>query len=250
MIGLHCRPRQTAFPGCPLRYTAGVRALPRIIGHRGASAHEPENSLAAFRRAIALGASGVELDVHSTADGALVVHHDFEIPDLGRIGDLKVARIRAHRLPNGEPVPLLEEALDAIGDHEVWVEVKSLDPQFDRVLIATLAGGPAPQRYAVHGFDHRIIARLGAAHPALPRGVLSTAYPLDPVAPARAAGATTLWQEHHLIDLELVEQMHGAGCTVIAWTVERPRDIARLAGLGVDGLCGNAPDAILAALCG
>ena len=59
MIGLHCRPRQTAFPGCPLRYTAGVRALPRIIGHRGASAHEPENSLAAFRRAIALGASGV-----------------------------------------------------------------------------------------------------------------------------------------------------------------------------------------------
>jgi len=44
--------------------------------------------------------------------------------------------------------------------------------------------------------------------------------------------------------------MHGAGCTVIAWTVERPRDIARLAGLGVDGLCGNAPDAILAALCG
>lgn len=225
-----------------------MRALPRIIGHRGASAREPENSLAAFRRAIELGANGVELDVHTTADGALVVHHDFEIPRLGRIGDLEVARIRAHRLPNGEPVPLLEEALDAIGGHEVWVEVKSLDPKLDRVLLATLAGGPAPERYAVHGFDHRIIARLGAAHPALSRGVLSTAYPLDPVAPVRAAGATTLWQEHHLIDLELVEQMHGAGCTVIAWTVDTPRDIARLAALGVDGLCGNAPDAILAAL--
>ena len=221
---------------------------PRIIGHRGASAREPENSLAAFGRAVALGADGVELDVHSTADGALVVHHDFDIPGLGRLGDLKVAQVRTHRLANGEPVPLLDEALDAIGGHEVWVEVKALKPAFDRLLIATLARGPAPERYAVHGFDHRIIARLGAAQPALARGVLATAYPLDPVAPVLAAGATTLWQEHHLIDRDLVARVHGAGCRLIAWTVASPGDTARLAALGVDGLCGNAPDAILAAL--
>ena len=225
-----------------------MSAIPRILGHRGASAYEPENSLAAFHRAIALGADGIELDVHSTADGALVVHHDFDIPGLGRIGDLKVAQVRTHRLANGEPVPLLDEALDAIGGHEVWVEVKALKPAFDRLLIATLARGPAPERYAVHGFDHRIIARLGAAQPALARGVLATAYPLDPVAPVLAAGATTLWQEHHLIDRDLVARVHGAGCRLIAWTVASPGDTARLAALGVDGLCGNAPDAIRAAL--
>jgi glycerophosphoryl diester phosphodiesterase len=236
-----------AVPGT--RYTAGVQPLlPRIIAHRGASACEPENSLAAFRHAIELGADGIELDVHSTVDGGLIVHHDFEIPGLGPIGGLPVDRVRAHRLPNGEPVPLLQEALEAIGGHEVWVEVKSLAPQFDGALLALLAGGPAPHRYAVHGFDHRDIARLGAAQAGLERGVLSTSYPLDPISPVRAAGAATLWQEHHLVDRELVDRMHSAGCAVIAWTVDGRRDAARLAALGVDGLCGNSPDEILAAL--
>jgi glycerophosphoryl diester phosphodiesterase len=220
----------------------------RVIAHRGASSREPENSLAAFRRAVALGADGVELDLHSTADGALVVHHDFEIRGRGPIGLLPASVVRRYRLANGEPVPLLEEALAAIGGHDVWVEVKSLSSAFDGVLLAALRSGPAPDRYAVHGFDHRIVARLGAADRALRTGVLATSYPLDPVAPVLAAGAAALWQEHHLIDRELVERLHARARALIAWTVDAPDDVARLAALGVDGICGNDPERIRSAL--
>jgi glycerophosphoryl diester phosphodiesterase len=230
-------------------YTEGVPLNGiRVIAHRGASSREPENSLAAFRRAIELGADGVELDVHSTADGALVVYHDFNVPGLGPISLVSARAVRAHRLPNGEPVPLLEEALAAIGGHDVWVEIKSLAPGLDGALLAALRSGPAPERYAVHGFDHRVVARLGAADRALRTGVLASSYPLDPVAPVLAAGAAALWQEHHLIDRELIERLHANECAVIAWTVDAPDDVARLAALGVDGLCGNDPERIRSAL--
>ena len=84
---------------------------PRIIAHRGASGYEYENSLAAFRRAVMLDADGVELDVHATRDGAFVVHHDRELPDVGAIPLLSLAEVRAARLRNGERVPLLSEVL-------------------------------------------------------------------------------------------------------------------------------------------
>jgi glycerophosphoryl diester phosphodiesterase len=227
-----------------------ARRRPSIIAHRGASGHRVENSLAAFHRAVELGADGIELDLHNTRDGALVVHHDATLPGHGRIAELDTEAVRAPRLPNGEPVPYLAEALDVIGDRDVWIELKALDTRFDDALFEALDRGPAPHRYAVHAFDHRIVARLGAARPELRRGVLLSAYLLDPVAPLRATGATTLWQEQHLIDAALVERVHAAGYSIIAWTVNTPDDIARLAGQGVDGLCGNYPDRLRDALGG
>jgi glycerophosphoryl diester phosphodiesterase len=145
-------------------------------------------------------------------------------------------------------VPVLAEILDLMGDRDVWVEVKSLPPCYDDALLAILDRGPAPQRYAIHSFDHRIVHRLGEARPGLRRGILLSAYLTDPVAVMRAVGATTLWQEWQQVDQELVTQVHQAGCTVIAWTVNEIGDLDRLVRLGVDGLCGNYPDRIRVAI--
>ena len=227
-----------------------TRHRPAIIAHRGASGHRAENSLAAFRRAVELGADGVELDVHATRDGGLVVHHDATVPGLGPIAELNRESVRAFRLPNGEPVPYLAEALEVIGDREVWIELKGLEPRFDAGLLDVLDRGPAARRYGVHAFDHRIIGRLGRARPALRRGILLSSYLLDPLAPLMATGAHTLWQEQHLIDGPLVETIHAAGCAIIAWTVNTPDDTARLHRLGVDGLCGNYPDRLREAIGG
>ncbi len=207
-----------------------------------------ENSLEAFRQAATLGADGVELDIHPTADGRLVVHHDPSLPGLGEIAHLTADVTRRYRLPNGEPPPFLEEALAAIPDLSVWVEVKQLDPRWDRTLLQTLADGPNPRGYAVHSFDHRIIARLGRLEPGLRTGILSTSYPLDPAAEVRAAHADTLWQVWHLVDQAMVTAVHQAGAEVIAWTVNETLDARRLIGLGVDGLCGNYPERLQAAL--
>ncbi|MDO8665828.1 MAG: glycerophosphodiester phosphodiesterase family protein, partial [Gemmatimonadales bacterium] len=86
---------------------------PLVIAHRGASGYEVENSLAAFRAAHTLGADAVELDVHATADGALVVHHD-EMIGPHHIAHCSLKEVRAQPLKNGESVPTLEEALAVI----------------------------------------------------------------------------------------------------------------------------------------
>src|SRR5918994_1128480 len=221
---------------------------PSVIAHRGASGYEYENSRAAFRRAVMLDADGVELDVHSTRDGGIVVHHDHEIPGVGPIAQLSLAEARKVRIPNGEYLPLLTEILDLVGNRDVWVEVKSLPAAHDQQLLDILDRGPAPARYAVHSFDHRIVYRLGEARPPLRRGILLSAYLRDPVAEMSAVGATTLWQEWQQVDQDLVNQVHEAGGAVIAWTVNELGDLDRMVRLGVDGLCGNYPDRIRVAI--
>ena len=223
-------------------------SAPQVIAHRGASGYEFENSPAALRRAVALGAHGVELDIHDTRDGALVVHHDPSLPGLGPIGELTLDQVRAHRLPNGEPPPTLPEALAILERLDVWVEVKTLDPRHDAALLEVLARGPTPPRYAVHSFDHRIVARLGRAAPALRRGALLASYLMDIPTAMRLAGATTLWMEASFIDAGLVNSMHEMDASVVAWTVNTETETRRLMALGVDGLCGNYPDRIRAVL--
>jgi glycerophosphoryl diester phosphodiesterase len=195
-----------------------------------------------------LDADGVELDIHATRDGALVVHHDPEIPGVGPIALLTRAEARQIRIPNGETLPLLSEILDLVGDRDVWVEVKTLPGMHDQALMETIDRGPAPHRYAVHSFDHWIIQRLGESRPKLRRGILLSEYVEDPVAAMRAVGATTLWQDWRQVDRQLVGRVHDAGCTVIAWTVNEIGDLERLVRLGVDGLCGNYPDRTRVAL--
>jgi glycerophosphoryl diester phosphodiesterase len=195
-----------------------------------------------------LDADGVELDIHATRDGGILVYHDPEIPGVGPIAQLSLAEARQLHIPNGEALPVLAEILELVGDRDVWVEVKGLPPAHDCMLLAILDQGPAPQRYAIHSFDHRIVHRLGEARPNLRRGILLSAYLRDPVAAMRAVGATTLWQEWQQVDQELVNRVHEAGCAVIAWTVNEIGDLDRMVRLGVDGLCGNYPDRIRVAI--
>ena len=184
----------------------------------------------------------MELDVHATRDGGLIVHHDPVIPGLGPIATASLAAARNALLSNGEPVPTLSEALAALGSAEVWIEVKALPAQWDDALLDAIEAAPAPAKCAVHSFDHRIIARLGGVRPSLRRGVLSASYPVDPSAQMLSAGAGVLWQEASLIDAELVTAIHRRGGEVIAWTVNDPLTAIALAAMGVDALCGNFPD--------
>ena len=218
---------------------------PLRIGHRGVSGSHFENSLEAFRAAVTAGLDGVELDVHATADGEFVVHHDPAVASHGVIRELPLKALRTARLPNGEPVPTLEDALAVLGDLRVYVEVKDLDPRFDGKLIDTLQAYRTDERLAVHSFDHRIVARLRRLAPWLPGGILSVSYPIDPAGELIAAGAVVYWMAWTMIDAELIAAIHGAGGSVIGWTVNDQETARRLAALGVDGLCGNYPERLV-----
>lgn len=130
--------------------------MTRVIAHRGASARELENTLAAFRAAVELGADGVELDVHVTSDAVVIVNHDDTIAGMP-ISNNSLDELRAQPLGNGEPVPTLAEVLRELGDAvDVFVEVKELPAEHDATLLSVLDSGPAYQRYRVHSFDHRM----------------------------------------------------------------------------------------------
>lgn len=216
---------------------------PLVIAHRGASGYELENSLAAFRAAAPRGADGVELDVHSSADGEILVHHDERLADGRHISRMTAAALASVRLSNGEALPTLAQVLSAIGGRlSVFVELKTLSASADARLLASLAAGPNPRGYAIHSFDHRLVRRVGERAPHLVRGVLSGAYAIRPLTALQDAGATDLWQEQSLIDADLVTAVHGAGARLLAWTVNEPERMRQLIDDGVDGLCTNYPD--------
>jgi glycerophosphoryl diester phosphodiesterase len=214
---------------------------PLVIAHRGASSVELENSLAAFRAARGQGADGVELDVHATIDGEIVVHHDPSIMGLP-IAQTRATDLAAVPLANGEPIPTLAQALDVLGTLRVFVEVKVLDPRWDDRLFATLDRGPNPAGYAVHSFLAPVIRRLGEKRPTLPRGILSEVRSPSAKQILADAAAQTLWPEQSTIDERLVRTVHGLGATIIAWTVDNPADMERLVHWSVDGLCTNHPE--------
>jgi glycerophosphoryl diester phosphodiesterase len=214
---------------------------PLVIAHRGASSVELENSLAAFRAAAGQGADGVELDVHATNDGEIVVYHDPSIMGLP-IAQARMRDLAQLRLLNGEPLPTLAQALDVLGKLRVFVEVKVLDPRWDDRLLATLDNGPNPGGYAVHSFAFHVVRRLGQKRPSLPRGVLSEVATKNPKQTLDDASAQTLWQERATLDEALVKTVHGLGAGIIAWTVDNPGDMERLVSWGVEGLCTNHPE--------
>jgi len=216
--------------------------LALVIAHRGASAYELENSLAAFRAARDMGADGVELDVHHLADASIVVHHD---PTLGgkRLDSMTHAEVKTHRLPNGDVIPTLSETLDTIGpDVRAFIEVKSLHPSHDADLFNAIDRAPQPSHCHVHAFDHRIVQRLVRQRPGLGAGLLQSSYPVDPARWVREMGVAALWQHEVHIDGALVDAVHRAGAVVYAWTVDDPFQMHELLALGVDGICSNKPD--------
>lgn len=198
--------------------------------------------MAAFRLAVSERCDGIELDIHVTADGAIVVHHDPLLANGEPIAALTLGQVRERPLTDGSLIPTLSEVMASTGSLDLFIEAKSLPPSADGGLLALLASDPKPARLHIHAFDHRIIARLTKRDPTLSLGVLSSSYPVDPLQQLRDAGARTLWQEAQMIDQALVDSCREAGIGVIAWTVNSVKEAARLTGLGVTGLCGNWPE--------
>jgi glycerophosphoryl diester phosphodiesterase len=214
-----------------------------IIAHRGTPREHPENSLPGFRRALEYGANGIELDVHLTSDGVVVVHHDSALhaprpgsggPPSLEIRDLTYDAVRAHPLAPGVRVPALAEVLDLVGSlATVYIEVKA-PAAVDAVVRCVRHTSVS---CAIHSFDHRVALRASAVAPGIPGGILLDSYLIDPAAALGDSRARDYWQRWDMIDAELVARIHSASGRVIAWTVNDLADARRLAALGVDAVC-------------
>ena len=246
-----------------------MTALPLVIAHRGDSAHRPENTLVSFAGALEVGATVVELDVHLTADGHVVVLHD---PTLDRTttgrGDVRrmtLAEVRAVSAgyPErfgaayaGERVPTLAEVLALLRERaRVLVEIKTESVSEDaaggveaRVVEEVRRAGMA-ERVALISFDHRAIVRLRSLAPEMARGRLFARTSADAVLEAaREAGCDLVMPHKSQLGEALVERVRAAGLKLATWVVDEPDELRRLARFGLYGVGSNRPGVLLEAI--
>ena len=235
-----------------------TKQRPRVWAHRGDSANEVENTLAAFDKARAAGADGIELDVRLDRDGTVVVFHDDDLLRLagrpGRIEELS-ARERAALRVGGHAVPTLEQVLGELAELECNVEIKADRPARMGPLVAATAevirrSGRADQ-ILVSSFDPFALVQM---HHQLPDIACAYLFHKDQPLPFRRGwvgtwmGASALHPQHVLCTAERVAAWHLAGLPVNAWTVDDAAELRRLDALGVDGVFCNDPGHALAVL--
>lgn len=227
-----------------------------IVGHRGShgTGGPLENTLPAFEKALADGADGVELDVHSSADGVAYVFHDSTLlrltneADPRAIADLESGDIGRLRLTDGSPIPTLVEVLDLLGGRlEVNIEIK------DRAAVEGCAEAIEGRRIDGILFSSFSIKALQIARevlPAIPRALISGDHTRDPRMWLEFAWPiwrlaqcdAQRWHPHHkLVHRRLISALHRRSITVHSWTVNDPDQASELAACGVDGVLTDRP---------
>jgi glycerophosphoryl diester phosphodiesterase len=230
-----------------------VVATPLIIAHRGASAERPENTLSAFRRALALEADGIELDVHVTTDGVPVVFHDATLRRLtgagGRVARRTWAQLEPLRVRGGEPIPRLVEVLKLTrGLAVVQLELKSgpVEP-----VVRAIAAARATEWTVLASFNRRLVATAWDLAPGIPRMLISEGReaPAALVRQLAGCGAAGLSVNHRAIrSAAWINHFHMRGYGVWTWTVNDTATARRLGAWGVDALLGDDPALLRAAL--
>lgn len=204
---------------------------------------EPENTLRSFVRADHEGLDTIELDLHLSKDGALVVMHDADVARTtdgsGPIGEFTLAELRELDAGEGERIPVFEEVVDAVGA-PLQAEIK--DRAAARVLAGVIEQRGLHDRVTVISFHAEALREIRDLLPDIP--VVLVAGRSSPTAPERAdelgAGMVSLDLRH--LDEETVQRAHAAGIKVISWTVNTEEELARVRELRLDGVVTDLPE--------
>ncbi|HSR72428.1 MAG TPA: glycerophosphodiester phosphodiesterase family protein [Kiloniellales bacterium] len=241
-------------------------ALPKVMGHRGAAAHAPENTLAGLRAAAAQGARWVEFDVMLTGDSVPVLFHDDNLKRLtgrnalmARTSFAELGALEAGRWFDpafaGEPIPSLEQAAALVVELGLTpnIEIKPTpgrDAETAREALSVLrqcwpADRPPP---LVSSFSRIALEIARELAPDWPRGFLAWRLPRDWTAAAERLGCVTVHLRAERLSRRTIARVHEAGYALAAFTVNRPTRARRLWARGCDCIISDRPGEILAVL--
>ncbi len=237
-----------------------------VVAHRGASGHAPENTLAAFRIAVEMGAGFIETDLQVTRDAQIVAIHDTRLDRTtngnGQVHLRTLEEIRAldagawyaspptHSFA-GQRVPTLDEILQFAKDHDVifYLEIKSGAVWgVEQTVVAALRNWKASARTVILSFDPSILDSVHHLDAAMMTGFLCEHPSNDLVERALRAGARQLAPRGDLVTSALVTRAHQAGLSVVTWAINEPEQMRRLIAAGVDGIMTDYPDRLVRVL--
>jgi len=231
-----------------------------VIAHRGASAVEPENTLRSFARAIKLGAGMIELDLHATRDGRVVVIHDDDLSctttGRGHVSELSFDEVRRADAGKGERVPSLEETLElARGRVQLYLEIKAAAAAAETLRLVREFG--MQRDVLLASFDLKLMRQLGREVFDIELGVILGTPTLNPLvrwreaAPwiaLRAITYQTLCMQVELCFPYLARRVKREGKKLYVWTANSERAYARMMRCHVDGICTDHPERLISYL--
>jgi len=226
-----------------------------VVAHRGASGHAPENTMAAFRRAVEMGALFIETDIHLTRDAQLVAIHDTSLERTtngrGQVKDFTLANLRELDAGSwfapefaGERIPTLDEVIAFAREADVvfYLELKADAPWgAEHALSAALRRAGESSRTAVLSFVAAALGTMRKLDPTVMTGFLYDKPLPDAVARALEVGARQLAPRGDLVTAELVEQAHRADLQVVTWTANDAAEMRSLIAAGVNGIMTDYP---------
>ncbi|MCT9113071.1 glycerophosphodiester phosphodiesterase [Streptomyces mirabilis] len=212
------------------------------IGHRGVMGVEPENTLRSFIAAQHAGLDLIELDLHLSKDGALVVMHDADVDRTtdgsGPIAEMTLAELRALDAGHGERVPVFEEVLDAVRA-PLQAEIK--DTAAARALAEVMHRRDLVGRVEVSSFHDEAIAEITRLVPGVRTALIASRYDVDVVDRAVEAGAATVCLNIRRLTLEVVEHARKADLRIIGWVVNTQDHLRLVRALELDGATTDYP---------
>lgn len=223
------------------------------FGHRGACGYEPENTLRSVRKALELGANGIEVDVY-LVDRRLIVIHDDTLDrttsGTGLLAGKSFAHLRSLDAGLGERIPTLEEVFQTVNRRAlINVELKgpaTAAPVTRLIDQYVQEHGWKHDNFLVSSFDFEQIQMVKTLRPEIRIGVLIDKVPRGLAAFAVKLRAWSLHSSKRCVTPKLVADAHRRGLRLFVYTVNRPSEIAAMAALGVDGVFTNYPDRVLA----
>jgi len=230
-----------------------------VIDHRGASGYAPENTLAAFRRAIAMGATFIETDLQLSRDARFVAIHDATVNRTtngqGKVHDLTLADLRKLDAGSwfgsefaGERIPTLEEILEFAKKHDVvfYLELKPGGSWGgEHALISALRESGEIARTVVISFDPEILISVRNIEPTLMTGFLFDGKISDPLEKTIEIGARQIAVRGDLVSPRLLKDARARDLQLVCWTVNHPGHMRLLAEAGVDGIMSDYPDRLV-----
>lgn len=234
---------------------------PIIYAHRGASSQAPENTMAAFKKAVESGAGGIELDVHMTIDGELVVIHDESIERTsdgsGKVKECTLAELSKFDFGSwfseefiGEKIPTLEQVMTLLSSWRgmLNIEIKENNIGIESKVLALVDEYKIKDRVIVSSFDHYTLVNIKKLDDSIRTGALFMEKIYAPWEYAKMIGASAIHPFYRAINGEIIGNCLANGIDVNVFTVDRVKDIKEFAKLNVSGIITNVPDVAIKSL--